>query len=60
MVFNFVDAVESGNTVAFGIGGIVKDLIDEIIDACAEGNRHLSDMDELGGRSADDMHAKKF
>ena len=55
--FDFVDAVEGGDAVAFSVGGIVEDLIDEVVDAGVEADGELANVDHLGGSPSDDMNA---
>jgi hypothetical protein len=55
-LFDFVEAVECRDSVALGIGGIIEDLIDEIVNPCMEGNRYLSNVDQFSSRPANDVN----
>ena len=52
------DAVEGGDLVALGEGGVVEDGVDEVLDGAAEGHDGLADVDEFCGAFADDVDAE--
>src|SRR5437763_1560234 len=48
-----VAAVEGGDFIALRQRRIIEDGVDEIVDRRLEGDRHLADVDQLGGAGAD-------
>ena len=52
-----INPVECGVFVTFGKGGVVENVVDKIIDFPTVRQHGLTDMHELSGALADDMHA---
>lgn len=57
--FEFVEAVEGGDFVAFGEGGVVEDGVDEVFDGAFEGHDGLAYVDEFGGVGADGVDTEE-
>lgn len=51
--------VERRDAVGFGVGGEVKDVVDERLDAGALLKCQLSNMDQFGGRIPDDLDTEQ-
>ena len=54
-----VRGVERRHLVALGERGIVEDGVEEVVEAAAEAEHRLADVDQLGGAGADDVHAEQ-
>ena len=55
-----VHAVKGRRLVALRQRGIVENRVDEIIDRAAECHHRLTDVDQLAGAFADDVHAQQL
>ena len=55
---DLVVAVQGGNFVALGEGGVVEDGVDEVVQGAAEGQDGLAYVNELSGLGADDVECR--
>src|SRR5262249_35635572 len=54
-----VRGVVGGDLVALGQGGVVEDGLQEVVEAAAQAEHGLADVDQLGGLRADAMGAQQ-
>ncbi len=54
-----IQSVEGGGTIALGHGGVVEDIVDEILHRSAIGQNGLADVNQLGGARSDDMDTQQ-
>lgn len=57
---DLVVAVQGGDFVALGEGGVVEDCVDEVVQGAAEGQDGLAYVDEFCGLGADDVNAQQL
>ena len=57
---DLVVAVQGGDFVALGEGGVVEDGVDEVVKGAAEGQYGLAYVNELCGLGADDVDAQQL
>ncbi len=55
-----VEPVERRHFVALGHRGVVEHRVAEVVDRAAERHHGLADVDDLGGRFADHVHAEQL
>ena len=54
-----IDSIEGGRFVAFGERGVIEYRIHEVLDRPTEGQHRLTDVYQLTGALADDVHAQQ-
>src|SRR5579885_3555526 len=59
-MFYFVKPIEGSYPVPLCISGVVKHLIDKIIDPCIKTHGNLANMDHLCGSTTNDMDSENL
>ena len=54
-----IEPVESRGAIAFGHGGVIEDVVDEIFHRASIRQDRLADMDQFGCSLADDMNSEE-
>ncbi len=59
-VFDLVDSVKGCDSIALGIGWVIEDLVNEIVDLSIEAHSYLPNVHHLRSPMANDMDPKNL